>query len=321
VRELLIILFCLIAVGALEGTRQLLRWSKDRRRGELQRRLQSVVGDGATGAGATLLRKGKFAATPLLDGFLRNVPLAVHAEKLLEQADSRLTVAQLFGATALAGCAGLAAAAVLRLGLAIGLLLALAGTMMPYLLLIVARTQRSNKLSEQLPEALEMMSRSLRAGHALTSAFEVVATEMPEPVSIEFGRAFESQRLGLPVDQAIVQMTHRAPGNRDLKIFAVSTVIQRETGGNLAEILGNIAETIRARYRFYGKLRALTAEGRASAVVLGSLPIVVAFVLRIVNPEYFNVLVTPTGKLILAFSIVIWLVGVTWLVSLTKVDI
>jgi tight adherence protein B len=323
VRELLIVLFCLIAVGALEGMRQLLRWSKDRRRGELQRRLQSVVGDAGAGAGAsaTLLRKGKYATNPLLDRLLRNVPLAVHAEKLLEQADSRLTVAQLFGATALFACAGIAAGAVLRLGLLIGALLAVAAMVMPYLLLVLARVKRSEKLSEQLPEALEMMSRSLRAGHALTSAFEVVATEMPEPVSIEFGRAFESQRLGLPVDQAIVQMTHRAPGNRDLKIFAVSTVIQRETGGNLAEILGNIAETIRARYRFYGKLRALTAEGRASAVILGALPIVVAVVLRIVNPDYFLVLLTPTGKLILAFSIVVWLVGVVWLVSLTKVDI
>jgi tight adherence protein B len=321
VRELLILTFCLVAVAALEGTRQLLRWSKDRRRGELQRRLQAVVGDPMAGAGTTLLRKGKLAASPALDALLRTLPLAARAETLLERADSRLTVAQLFGATALAGCAGLAAGAVLQLGLGLGALLAVGGMMAPYLLLVVAGARRSNKLSEQLPEALEMMSRSMRAGHALTSAFEVVATEMPEPVSIEFGRAFESQRLGLPVDQAIVQMTHRTPGNRDLKIFAVSTVIQRETGGNLAEILGNIAETIRARYRFYGKLRALTAEGRASAVVLGALPIVVALLLRIMNPEYFGVLVTPTGKLIVLFAVVIWLVGVTWLVSLTKVDI
>lgn len=319
-RELLILVFCLIAVGALEGTRQLLRWSKERRGSELQRRLQSVVSASGADAG-TLLRKGKLAASPALDALLRGVPLAVRAEKLLEQADSRLTVAQLLGATALAACAGFTVAVVLRLGLAIGAVLAVVGVATPLLLLLVARARRSDKLSEQLPEALEMMSRSLRAGHALTSAFEIVATEMPEPVSVEFGRAFESQRLGLPVDQAIVQMTYRSPGNRDLKIFAVSTVIQRETGGNLAEILGNIAETIRARYRFFGKLRGLTAEGRASAVILGALPIVVALVLRIVNPGYFVVLLTPTGRLILAFSILSWLVGITWLVSLTKVDI
>jgi tight adherence protein B len=210
---------------------------------------------------------------------------------------------------------------VLRTGVLIGLAFAVVGLTIPFLLLTVARAKRSNRLSEQLPEALEMMSRSLRAGHALTSAFEVVATEMPEPVSVEFARAFESQRLGLSVDRAIVQMTERAPGNRDLKIFAVSAVIQRETGGNLAEILGNIAETIRARYRFYGKLRALTAEGRASAVVLGALPIVVTVVLRIVNPKYFLVLLSGSGRVILLFAILSWLVGLVWLVSLTKVDV
>jgi tight adherence protein B len=119
----------------------------------------------------------------------------------------------------------------------------------------------------------------------------------------------------------IVQMTERAPANRDLKIFAVSALIQRETGGNLAEILGNIAETIRARYRFYGKLRALTAEGRASAVVLGALPIVVAAVLRVLNPRYFGLFLSPGGQFIVLFAVVMWLVGVVWLVSLTKVDI
>jgi tight adherence protein B len=321
VRELLIFLFCLVAVGVVEGSRQLLRWSREKRQSELHRRLQSVVRDTGEPGRGTLLRKGKLAANPALDALLRGVPLAVRMEKLLEQADSRLTVAQLIGLTALAGSAAVAAAAVLRLGAALGLVLAPVAMAGPYLSLLIARSRRSEKLSEQLPEALEMMSRSLRAGHALTSAFEIVATEMPEPVSVEFGRAFESQRLGLPVDRAIVQMTERAPGNRDLKIFAVSSVIQRETGGNLAEILGNIAETIRARYRFYGKLRALTAEGRASGVILGLLPVVVGVLVRVVNPEYFLVLLSPNGRFILAFSVGIWIVGVFWLVKLTKVDV
>jgi tight adherence protein B len=320
VREALIILLCLAAVGAVEGTRQLLRWSRDRRRSELQRRLRSAVGEATPGA-PTLLRKGRLASNRVLDGILRNVPFALRTEKLLEQADARLTVAQLFAWTAFAACAGIAAAAILRLGVAIAAALALVALTIPYLLLVLARTRRSQKMSEQLPEALDMMSRSLRAGHALTSAFEVVATEMPDPVSVEFARAFEAQRLGLAVDQAIVQMTERTPANRDLRIFAVSALIQRETGGNFAEILGNIAETIRARYRFYGKLRALTAEGRASGLILGSLPIGMALVLRVVNPGYLGLLVTPEGQPILAFAILAWIAGIYWLVSLTKVDI
>ena len=108
------------------------------------------------------------------------------------------------------------------------------------------RSRRSRKLSEQLPDALDMMARSLRAGHALSSAFKMVATEMPAPISLEFARAFEEQNLGLPFERAIAQMTKRAPDNRDLKIFAVSVIVQKETGGNLVEIIEKIAETIRA---------------------------------------------------------------------------
>jgi tight adherence protein B len=319
-RDVLIVLCSVAAVAAVEGTRQLLRWSKERRDGELRRRLQAVVG--AAEPTGTLLRDRRFAASAAIDAFLRDMPLAHRVEKLLEQADSRLTVAQFVLWTSLAALAGLAAGAVLRLGPGVSVALGVGGVVLPFASLVLARGRRSNKLSEQLPEALDMMSRSLRAGHALISAFEVVATEMPEPVSIEFARAFEAQRLGLPVEQAIFQMTERAPGNRDLKIFAVSALIQRETGGNLAEILGNIAETVRARYRFYGKLRALTAEGRASGVILGLLPIAMAILLRIVNPTYLGPLVgTAAGHMIVAFAIVMWLVGVVWLVKLTQVDV
>lgn len=321
-RELLLLLCAVAFVAALEGTRQLLRWWRDRRASELRRRLEVVTGGFDPAGAATLLRDRSFASSPALDALLRDLPLAHRLEHLLEQADSQLTVAQLALFVALAGCGGFVASAVLGAGPVVGAVLALTGGALPLLALVVARGNRSDKLSEQLPEALDMMSRSLRAGHALTSAFEVVATEMPEPVCVEFARAFEAQRLGLPVEQAILQMTERAPGNRDLKIFAVSALIQRETGGNLAEILGNISETIRARYRFYGKLRALTAEGRASGVILGLLPFGMALLLRVANPPYFGkLLTTPTGHLILAFAIGAWLVGVTWLVSLTKVDI
>lgn len=321
-RELLLLLCAVAFVAAVEGTRQLLRWWKDRRADELRRRLEVVAGGSDLLGGSTLLRDRKFASNPALDALLRELPLARRLEALLEQADSQLTVAQLVMFIALAGCGGFVASAFLRVGPLVGALLALTGAALPFLALVIARGNRSNKLSEQLPEALDMMSRSLRAGHALTSAFEVVATEMPEPVCVEFARAFEAQRLGLPVERAILQMTERAPGNSDLKIFAVSALIQRETGGNLAEILGNISETIRARYRFFGKLRALTAEGRASGVILGLLPIGMAVILRVSNPTYFGKLITtPTGHLVLAFAIGAWLLGVTWLVSLTKVDI
>lgn len=318
-RELLVLLACVAAVAALEGARQLLRWSAERRRDELRRRLDAV---GREDAGASLLRDRRLAAHPGLDGLLRAFPLALRLEKLLEQADSRQTVAQLVGWSALVAAAAFVASSLLGLGAPVAVLSGGCGLLVPAALLRVARDRRSRKLSEQIPEALDMMARSLRAGHALTSAFEVVASEMPEPVAVEFGRAFESQRLGVSVEQAIVQMTERAPGNRDLEIFAVSALIQRETGGNLAELLGNIAETIRARYRFYGKLRVLTAEGRASGVVLGALPVLMLLLLSVINPKYLTPLfLTPTGQATLALAAVFWLTGLVWLYRLTQVDV
>ncbi len=177
-------------------------------------------------------------------------------------------------------------------------------------------------MSEQLPDALAMMARSLRAGHALTTSFQVVATEMPEPISLEFARAFEEQRLGLPFEQAVMSMLSRAPKNGDLKIFAVSTVIQKETGGNLAEILDNIAGTIRERYRFYGKLRSLTAEGRASGLILGLLPFLVALAMSFLNPGYLARLVeTPQGNVILIYAVVSWAFGLGWMMRLTRLEV
>jgi tight adherence protein B len=319
-RELLALLAALTFVALLEGVRQLLRYSAEKKKDELRRRLRAIADP--TASEEPLLRAGRIARSPALAAFVRKLPTTHHLERLVEQADSQFTVAQITAWSVLASAGGFVLASWMRLGAALGVIFAAGALGLPTLLLLVARERRSQRLSEQLPEALDMMSRSLRAGHAFTSAFEVVASEMPEPVAIEFARAFESQRLGLPVEQAIVQMTERAPGNRDIKIFAVSAVIQKETGGNLAEILGGIAETIRARYRFYGKLRALTAEGRASGLILGSLPILMAILLRIVNPEYMSRLVTdPLGHMFVLFAVLSWAFGVIWLYRLTKVDL
>ncbi len=305
--------------AALEGAFHLVRWLGDRRSRELRRRLQSV-GNGSSELG--MLRKGRLAASPAMDAFLRSLPLTARAEKLLEQADSRWTVAQLLSYSALASCGGLLVAVTIRGPAVLGLIFAIIGAAIPTLYVIVSRDRRSRKLSEQLPDALDMMARSLRAGHALSGAFELVAREMPDPIRIEFARAYEEQRLGLSLERAVLQMSLRAPSNGDLKLFAVSAIIQRETGGNLAEILEKIGETVRARYRFKGKLRALTAEGRASAVVVGVLPIGMMAFLLTVNPDYVQELFNdPIGHRILGAGTVSWFLGIVWLRKMTALEL
>jgi tight adherence protein B len=207
------------------------------------------------------------------------------------------------------------------LGAAPGLLLGGVGAVAPVAMVRTVRERRGRQLSEQLPEALDMMARSLRAGHSLGAAFQLVASEMPEPISVEFARAYEEQRLGSPLEKAVRQMSARAPGNGDLKIFAVSTVIQKETGGNLAEILDGISHTVRERYRFFGKLRSLTAEARISALIVSLLPLGMAAFLVITQPEYMVRLVdNAMGRTILAGGTGAWVLGAAWFQKLTRFD-
>ncbi len=319
-RQALVAAVAVALLAALEAAYFFVRWITDRRAGELKRRLQAIGRAGSLDS--TLLRRGRFAATPGMARLVAAIPGARRLEALLEQADAPLTVAQLLATSLLLGIAALGAAALIRSEALVTLALPLLALSLPVFGLLVRRSRRSHKLSEQLPEALDMMSRSLRAGHALPAAFQVVAGEMPQPISIEFARAFEEQKLGRSLEEAVQQMSARAPDNGDLKIFAVSAVIQRETGGNLAEILDKIAGTIRERYRFFGKLRSLTAEGRVSGIILGALPIGVSLLISMTNRGYFvRLFDNDKGQAILMFAIVAWLAGIFWMFRLTKMEI
>jgi tight adherence protein B len=318
VKQVLFGLAAVAVVALIEGLFHTYRFFEDKQGEELRRRLRSL--GGTESAGLSLLRQGRLAANGAIDALLRGIPLAERLELLIEQAQVDITVARLMTFSCVGGVFG-AALGVLLSGLAAAPLLGAVGFLAPVGVVWMIRGQRSLKLSEQLPDALDMMARSLRAGHALPSAFKLVASEMPPPVSIDFGRAFEEQNLGIPFERAVAQMTRRAPTNRDLKIFAVSVIIQKETGGNLVEIIEKIAETIRARYRFYGRLRALTAEGRLSAVVIGVLPFLAGLAATLLNREYMRGLYEkPMGRLFLIHAVVSWVVGVLWLRSMARVE-
>jgi tight adherence protein B len=198
--------------------------------------------------------------------------------------------------------------------------LAIGGSVTPLFVILNARSTRARRASEQLPDALEMMARAIKAGHALPSSFKLVAQECPAPIAVEFAKAYEQQNLGLSFEQAVLNMTERVPSNLDLKLFAVSVVIQKETGGNLVEVLTSIADTMRERFKFYSKLRALTAEGRISGWVLGVLPIVVAFLIYLTNREYLSELGHGIGRMIAIGGATSWAFGLVWIRRLSQVD-
>jgi len=309
----------LTAVVLLEALVYTMRYLGDRRKDELKRRL-SALGSGGGGPQLTgVLRMGKLAASPAIDAMLRSIKLSARLEALLEQTELEITVAQLLAYMGIGGVLGFMLA-VIGSGGIMFLILPLLFGLMPLFFVMWKRNQRSTKLSQQLPDALEMMARSLRAGHALSSAFKMVATEMPVPVGIEFARAFEAQELGMPFEKAVADMTRRAPENQDLKIFALSVIVQKETGGNLVEIIEKIADTVRGREKFQGKLRGLTAEGRMSSYILGALPFVSLLFMLFGNRDYLMPMFEePVGHYVLAYGIFSWAIGFLWMRKMIKV--
>jgi tight adherence protein B len=318
-RTILIVVVAVAGFAFIEGLFHTVRYFRERTHDELRRRLQSL-GSAAPGA-MSLLRQGNLSHNAAVDGVLRLFPSAARIEALLVQAEVRITVARLLSISGVGILMGCLLGFLSHFGLLMSLVLAPIGGVLPFGYVVFMRRRRSNKLSEQLPDALDMMARSLKAGHALASSFKLVSAEMSEPISTEFARAFEEQNLGMPFERAVVQMTKRAPGNRDLQIFAVSVIVQKETGGNLVEIIEKIAETIRARYRFYGKLRTLTAEGRMSCYILAALPICTGIFISFTNPEYSSLLVNDRiGQMALGYAVVTWIIGLLWMQRMTKVE-
>jgi tight adherence protein B len=262
---------------------------------------------------------GKLAQSPAIDALLRSLKVSARLEALLEQTELEMTVAQLLSYMLVGAILGFALAVIGSGGITFVIMPLLFG-LLPLFFVMYKRNQRSTKLSQQLPDALEMMARSLRAGHALSASFKMVATEMPTPVSVEFGRAFEAQELGMAFEKAVGDMTRRAPDNQDLKIFALSVIVQKEAGGNLVEIIEKIADTVRGREKFQGKLRGLTAEGRMSSYIVGGLPFVSVLFMLVGNRPYLMMLFSEDiGHYILGYGIVSWVLGFLWMRKMIKV--
>ncbi len=167
--------------------------------------------------------------------------------------------------------------------------------LVPFAWLMHKRWSRLKKFSSQLPDALELVGRALRAGHSLAAGMHVVAEEMPTPIADEFNRVYEEQNLGIPVEDSLKNMCVRVP-NLDLRFFVTSVIVQRQTGGDLAEILDKIGYVIRERFRILGQVKALTAEGRLSGVVLIALPFLLFLVMLHIKYDYVERLWTdPLG--------------------------
>ncbi|MCR9295791.1 MAG: type II secretion system F family protein [bacterium] len=228
---------------------------------------------------------------------------------LMEQADVNMSGSKFLSICGISAAAGALLCLVTPVPKLLLPVFAIVTGVIPIVWLMFKRKRRMNKFNQQLPEALELLSRSLRAGHSLAAGFGLVGSEMQDPIGKEFGRAFEEQNLGITLDEALEDMTVRVP-NMDLRFFATAVLLQRQTGGDLAEILDKIGSLIRERFKLAGQIQALTGEGRLSGIVLLALPPLLMCVMLYLNYDYAMVLFRdPTGRKLMAAAIVLQLVG------------
>jgi tight adherence protein B len=192
---------------------------------------------------------------------------------------------------------------------------------LPFMYLRYKRRKRLHKFEEQLPEALDLIARSLKAGHAFSSGLRLASEEMEPPVSDEFQKTLNEINFGISAQDALVNLTNRITLD-DLRFFVISVILQRETGGNLAEILENLSHLIRERFKLNGHVRVLSAQARLSAYILVAIPFITGFVIHLLNPKFFNALLeNPSGKYVLAAGVVWMIIGIFFMKRIVTIRV
>ena len=295
----------------------------DQKRAKLQKRLSEALLHSANteDVDVVLARNEMMSEIPWVNRTLINVQAALQLKRMLDQADLHITPSRLLMFSFMAGMLGALAASVLTVFIPIMILAGLICAAIPLVHVWWKRKRRFDAFLYHLPDALDLMSRALSAGHAFSESLHMVSMEMPEPIATEFRKAYEEQNLGLSVKLALENLTQRIP-LLDLKMCVTAIMIQRETGGNLAEILEKVAYTIRERFRIMGDLKTLTTSSRMSAWLLCALPIFVALAVTVMNPDYMSVLwKDPRGHYLIAAAMTMQITGMLIVRKILKIKI
>jgi tight adherence protein B len=298
-------------------------WSTSHGRGarRIARRLDLMAGRNEDGERISILKQRRYAVSPLLEGWLRAVPQLAVLDRLLLQSGVRWQVARFLGCSALLLAAAACVLVVVPVPLPAACLLLAAAAGAPYWLLLRARGARLKKIEAQLPEAADFLARALRAGHSFANVLRMVGDEIADPIGGEFKATYEEVNYGVPMNEALHNLAARIPLT-DLRYFVLAVLIQRESGGNLAELLGNISRLTRARLKLQGQIRVLSAEGRLSAWILGLLPLVMLAFMSVANHKYVSMLwTTPSGIRLLWCAAGAMLLGMLWMRQVVRIRV
>ncbi len=288
----------------------------------LNRRLQMIATGGQGDPAEQSLLKQRLASnSPAVERFLLKLPRIGHLDRFLMQSGTGWTVANYLGMSLGLCVAGLMGALLLRYPWGVALVSATGFAAAPTFYLFYCRARRLKRFETLLPEALDLIGRALRAGHSLPSALQMAGSELPAPVGEEFQQTFDEINFGISAQDALQNLAARVPST-DLGFFVIAVLIQRETGGNLSEILANISAIIRERLKLFGRVRALSAEGRFSGLVLTLLPFGVGFLLYLIDSEFMATLWRdPTGILLLKGAAVFMVVGALWMRRIVRIHV
>jgi tight adherence protein B len=275
---------------------------------------------GGSGQGSSVFRSAVMQS-PWLRPIISRVPQLQDAEFLLQQAAVPWTLQTLF-MLSIGLAIGLGSMIlILSRSVPIGFAATIVGAMLPTMYVRRKRTKRMNAFEEFLPESIDLVGRALRAGHPLSAGFKMAADDGPEPVAGEFRRVFEEQRFGLPLQESLLSLADRI-NLVDVRILVTAILIQREVGGNLAEILDNLSSVVRARFTIRRQIRVYTAQGRMTGYLLSALPIIIFSILYMLNPQYMSILFTdPIGKILIVVAITMQLLGFLWIRKIIKIEI
>jgi tight adherence protein B len=324
---LVLLVFVAVTVGVFAVFMLFSGRSQVQREKAIHNRLQEAGGtavaaaEDAAAGGGTLLLKEIVGPMPNMDRVATAALKGSSAERFLQQSGTAMTISAVILTTLLFGVlAAIGMFMFTHLWWA-SMLAFVGGLGIQPMLLKRKRSARIYKFEEHFPEALDLLSRAVRAGHAFSAGMKMVADELDDPVGPEFRKAFDEQNYGLPLKESLNGMAERIP-LLDVKFFATAVLIQRETGGNLAEILDNLASVVRERFKIRRQVRVHTAHGRFTGYVLMALPGFLAVALMFINPEHMNLLFEERiGQMMIAVCILMQAIGFIWIKQIVKIEV
>lgn len=287
----------------------------------IERRLQAMSAGAHGTKEASLVKQRLLSEEPWLARLLLSLPRVHQMDRLLQQSGLPWNMARFQALTLAALVIGFLFGLIMGFPWLVIFILTLAFGIVPFLYVYNSKQKRLEKIEQQLPDALDMMSRAMQAGHAFPGALQMVGNESPEPIAGEFKLTFDEVNYGIPLHEALLNLATRVPST-DLRYFVIAVLVQRETGGNLSEILGKISKLIRERLKLMATIRVLSAEGRLSAWILTILPFVLAILISIINPKLMSMLWTDeTGRKMIAGALALMIIGIFWMWRMIKIRV